>query len=63
MTSGLSVERPTRRRRSSSIEERVAKAAHELTYAPLFDRVLTNDDLERCYGEFYSIVSAFLSED
>ena len=45
------------------IEERVAKAAHELTYAPLFDRVLTNDDLERCYGEFYSIVSAFLSED
>ena len=30
------------------IEERVAKAAHELTYAPLFDRVLTNDDLERC---------------
>ena len=45
------------------IEERVAKATHELTYAPLFDRVLTNDDLERCYGEFYSIVSAFLSED
>ena len=45
------------------IEERVAKAAHELTYAPLFDRVLTNDDLERCYGEFYSIVSTFLSED
>ena len=45
------------------IEERVAKAAHELTYAPLFDRVLTNDDLERCYEEFYSIVSAFLSED
>ena len=41
----------------------MAKAAHELTYAPLFDRVLTNDDLERCYGEFYSVVSAFLSED
>ena len=45
------------------IEERVAKAAEELTYASRFDHVLTNDNLERCYREFYQLISAFLSED
>jgi hypothetical protein len=44
------------------IEERVAKAAEELTYATRFDHVLTNDNLERCYREFYQLISAFLSE-
>ena len=44
------------------IEERVAKAAEELTYASRFDHVLTNDNLERCYREFYQLISAFLSE-
>ena len=44
------------------IEERVAKAAEELTYAARFDHVLTNDNLERCYREFYQLISAFLSE-
>lgn len=45
------------------IEERVAKAAEELTYAARFDHVLTNDNLERCYREFYQLISAFLSEE
>ena len=45
------------------IEERVAKAAEELTYASRFDHVLTNDNLERCYREFYQLISAFLSEE
>ena len=45
------------------IEERVAKAAEELTYATRFDHVLTNDNLERCYREFYQLISAFLSEE
>ena len=44
------------------IEERVAKAAEELTYASRFDHVLTNDNLERCYREFYQLISTFLSE-
>ena len=44
------------------IEERVAKAAEELTYASRFDHVLTNDNLERCYREFYQLINAFLSE-
>ena len=44
------------------IEERVAKAAEELTYASRFDHVLTNDNLERCYREFYQLISAFLCE-
>ena len=44
------------------IEERVAKAAEELTYASRFDHVLTNDNLERCYRKFYQLISAFLSE-
>ena len=44
------------------IEERVAKAAEELTYASRFDHVLTNDNLERCYHEFYQLISTFLSE-
>ena len=44
------------------IEERVAKAAEELTYASRFDHVLTNDNLERCYREFYQLISAFLNE-
>ena len=44
------------------IEERVAKAAEELTYASRFDHVLTNDNLERCYREFYQLISAVLSE-
>ena len=44
------------------IEERVAKAAEELTYASRFDHVLTNDNLERCYREFNQLISAFLSE-
>ena len=42
-----------------AIEERVQKAAEEMTYAPKFDRVLINDDLELCLAEAEDIVHSF----
>ena len=45
-----------------AIEERVAKAAEEMTYAPQFDRVLINDDLEKAFRESEEMVAAFLAE-
>jgi guanylate kinase len=45
-----------------AIEERVAKAAEEMTYAPQFARVLINDDLEKAFRESEEMVAAFLAE-
>ena len=45
-----------------AIEQRLAKAEYELTFAPQFDRVIVNDDLETAKREAYQIVSDFLSE-
>ena len=42
------------------IADRVAKAAYELTFAPMFDRVVVNDDLETAQQEAYGLVSSFL---
>ena len=42
------------------IEKRVAKAAEELTYAPKFDHILVNDDLQAAFAESESIVEEFL---
>lgn len=44
----------------ADIEKRVAKASEELTYAPLFDRVLVNDDLSTALAEAEEMVSGFL---
>ena len=44
-----------------AIETRVAKAAEEMTYAPRFDRVLINDDLETAYREAENLVDTFLN--
>ena len=46
-----------------AIEERVTKAAEEMTYAPLFDRILVNDDLQTAFREIESIVVGFLAEE
>lgn len=43
------------------IEERLAKAKHELEYAPHFDRVVINDDLERCVAEVETIIRDFVA--
>ena len=45
-----------------AIEERVAKAAEEMTYAPQFDVILINDKLETAYAEAEKLVDEFLSK-
>ena len=44
------------------IEQRLAKASYELTFAPQFDHVIVNDDLEKAEQEVYELVRQFLSE-
>ncbi len=44
------------------IEERVAKAALELTYAPSFDKIVINDDLEEAKQQVFSLVSDFIEQ-
>ncbi|MCQ2133416.1 MAG: guanylate kinase [Bacteroidales bacterium] len=44
------------------IEKRVAKASEEMTYAPKFDKVLINDDLQTAFAESEAMVDAFLAE-
>ena len=44
-----------------AIETRVAKAAEEMTYAPQFDKVLINDDLETAFKEAEIMVDTFLN--
>ncbi|MCR5560929.1 MAG: guanylate kinase [Bacteroidales bacterium] len=47
---------------AADIEKRVAKAAEEMTYAPKFDVVLVNDDLEKAFAEAEKLVDGFLSK-
>ena len=44
-----------------AIEERLAKAAYEMTFAPQFDRIVVNDNLDAAKAEMLQIVSDFLS--
>ena len=44
------------------IEARVAKAEYELTFAPTFDKVIVNDDLEKAKAEALQVITEFLSE-
>ena len=43
-----------------AIEERLAKAEYEMTFAPQFDKIIVNDDLETAKQETLNIVKAFL---
>ena len=43
-----------------AIEQRLAKAEYELTFAPQFDRVVINDDLETAKQETFQIITGFL---
>ena len=45
-----------------AIQERVAKAEEEMTYAPRFDYVLVNDDLNTAYAESEKVVEDFLDD-
>ena len=44
------------------IEQRVGKAEYELTFAPKFDRILVNDDLETALREADEIIKNFLDK-
>ncbi len=44
-----------------SLAKRVGKAAHELTYAPRFDRTVVNDDLIGACAEAEALVREFLA--
>ena len=43
-----------------AIEQRLAKAEYELTFAPQFDRVIVNDDLETAKQETLRVVNEFI---
>lgn len=45
---------------AEAIEQRVGKATYELTFAPRFDHVVVNDDLEKAKAEVYQLVSQFV---
>ena len=45
---------------AKSLEERVEKARTELTFAPKFDHILVNDELNQATKELTSIVSSFI---
>ena len=44
------------------IEQRLAKAGYELTFAPKFDHVIVNDDLEKAEQETLKLVEEFLAK-
>ena len=44
-----------------AIEQRLAKAEYEITFAPQFDRIIVNDDLESAKQEALRVVKAFLT--
>jgi guanylate kinase len=44
------------------IEDRIARAAFELTFAPKFDRIVVNDDLSKAEEETYQLVKSFLDQ-
>lgn len=45
------------------IESRVAKATYELSFAPKFDKVIINDDLEQAKAEALHVIREFLLKE
>jgi guanylate kinase len=45
-----------------AINDRVSKAAYELTFAPQFDHIVVNDDLDQAKAETFRLVGEFLSK-
>ncbi len=46
-----------------SLDKRINRASLELTYEPLFDQVVVNDDLAQAFADAESIVSGFLIQE
>ena len=45
-----------------AIEQRVGKAAYEMTFAPQFDKIVVNDDLSAAVEQVRSIISDFIAD-
>ena len=45
------------------IDSRIAKAEYEMTFAPQFDRVIVNDDLETAKAETLKVIREFLEKE
>lgn len=45
---------------AEAIDGRIAKASYEMTFAPQFDHIVVNDDLQKAEKETYEIVNKFL---
>ncbi len=45
-----------------AIENRLAKASYEMTFAPQFDHIVVNDDLELAKAETLALLQAFFNE-
>ena len=43
------------------INDRIARAEYELSFAPQFDKVIINDDLETAKSQTLEVINAFLS--
>lgn len=46
----------------SSLEERVSKATFELSFAPQFDRIIVNDNIDHATAELVQVIEAFLAQ-
>ena len=44
------------------IQDRIAKAEYEITFAPRFDVIIHNENLEVAKAEVLAVVSKFLQE-
>ena len=45
---------------TEAISKRIAKASYEMTFAPQFDHIVINDDLEKAEEETYQLVKDFI---
>ena len=45
------------------VEQRLAKAEYEMSFAPKFDRIIINDDLEKAKKDVYSVIKEFLDRE
>jgi len=45
------------------IESRIAKAEYELSFAPKFDKIIINDDLETAKAHALKVIKEFLGID
>ncbi len=45
------------------IEQRLAKASYEMSFAPQFDHIVVNDNLEKAKSEVYKLVHEFIGKE